>query len=517
MGNAAHNVHNGRRERGFGVGTGPAAAGGSAAIDAIGWPQEGDPVSLRLYDTAERAVVEVVPATQGLLRVYACGPTVYRDAHVGNMRTFLLTDLISRTAQVSGLRVQLVQNITDVGHMADDSGLGGVDEGQGDTEDRVLAQAAAEQRGALEIARHYEAAFHRDLAALNIRPADAYPRASESIDDMIDLIQRLMDAGHAYIGGDGSVFFDARSYPDYGRISGNRLDQLKPGHRFEGGVDPNKRFHADWALWKHAGPTRTQLVWDTPWGPGFPGWHTECSAMSLRLLGQVIDVHTGGIDLRFPHHEDERAQSNCATGHEVVRHWVHAEHLLFEGRKMSKSSGNVVLVSDVVARGLDPLSLRLAFLQHRYRQQMNLTWEVIESSAATIDRWRQRVAEWATSPSAPLHQPTRQAVHEAFCDDLDTPRAVLALRALEKDPDVSAGAKFETFADVDHLLGLDLVREVGRARPAVQVDDRVQSLLDERSAARAAKDWSASDRIRDEIAALGYTVIDTPQGQQLQA
>ncbi len=468
---------------------------------------------MRLYDTVARGVLEIIPATPGALRVYACGPTVYRDAHVGNMRTFLLTDLIRRTAEAEGLRVRLVQNITDVGHMADDTGLGGVDEGQGDTEDRVLGQAALEGRGALEIARHYEERFHRDLAALNIRPAEAYPRASESIDDMIDLIERLMAAGHAYVGGDGSVFFDARSYPDYGRISGNRLDALKPGHRFEGGVDPNKRFHADWALWKRAGAGRTQLVWDTPWGPGFPGWHTECSAMSLRLLGSDIDVHTGGIDLRFPHHEDERAQSNCATGAEVVRHWVHAEHLLFEGRKMSKSSGNVVLVADVIDRGLDPLSLRLAFLQHRYRQQMNLTWEVIEAAHATIERWRTRVAEWATSPSAPTHGPTRDAVRSAFADDLDTPAAILAVRDLERDPSVADGAKFETFAELDRLLGLDLARDVGRAPRTVPAD--VQDLIDARAAARAAKDWAESDRLRDAIAALGVTVLDTPDGQRI--
>ena len=469
---------------------------------------------MRLYDTVERAVVDIIPASPGRLRVYACGPTVYRDAHVGNMRTFLLTDLIRRTAEIEGLQVQLVQNITDVGHMADDTGLGGVDEGQGDTEDRVLAQARTEGRGALEIARHYEDAFHRDLAALNIRPADAYPRASESIDDMIDLIGRLMDAGHAYVGGDGSVFFDARSFPDYGRISGNRLDQLKPGHRFEGGVDPNKRFHADWALWKHAGPTRTQLVWDTPWGPGFPGWHTECSAMSLRILGEAIDIHTGGIDLRFPHHEDERAQSNCATGREVVRHWVHAEHLLFEGRKMSKSAGNVVLVTDVCARGLDPLSLRLAFLQHRYRQQMNLTWDAIEAADATITRWRTRVAEWATEPSEPLHEPTRTAMRAAFADDLDTPTAIIALRSLERDPQVRPGSKFETFAEADRLLGLDLARDIGRARRALP--DGAAELIDARAAARSAKDWAESDRLRDALVALGVIITDTADGQQVQ-
>lgn len=464
----------------------------------------------------------MTPAHGRTLSVYACGPTVYRDTHVGNMRTFLLTDLIRRTAESAGMGVVVVQNITDVGHMADDTGLGDdalgrVDEGQGAGEDKVLSQAAREGRSALEIARHYEDRFHRDLSALNIYPADHYPRASESIDLMIDLVARLMAGGHAYVGGDGSVFFDARSFPGYGELSGNRLDALRAGHRFDGEVDPAKRFHADWALWKRAQDTRTQLVWDTPWGAGFPGWHTECSAMSLSLLGSSIDVHTGGIDLRFPHHEDERAQSNCATGQDVVRHWVHGEHLLFEGRKMSKSAGNVVLVEDLVERGLDPLALRLAFLEHRYRQQMNLTWDGLVAADSMITRWRERVADWATQPSAAMPADVVDAVGRAFADDLDTPRAITLLRDLEKDADIRQGAKFEAFAHLDRLLGLDLARLVGRApTPAAPVPVHIAALLVARATARARRDWGASDRIRDELADAGFVVVDTPDGQQLQ-
>lgn len=477
---------------------------------------------MHLYDTRRKAVVEVSPARGRTLSMYACGPTVYRDAHVGNMRTFLLTDLIRRTAGLSGMDVVVVQNITDVGHMADDTGLGDgalgrVDEGQGAGEDKILSQAAQEGRSALDIARYYEDRFHRDLSALNIHPADHYPRASESIDLMIDLIGRLIDSGHAYVGGDGSVFFDARSFPGYGELSGNRLDDLRPGHRFDGEVDPAKAFHADWALWKRAQDTRTQLVWDTPWGSGFPGWHTECSAMSLSLLGGSIDVHTGGIDLRFPHHEDERAQSNCVTGEDVVRHWVHGEHLLFEGRKMSKSAGNVVLVDDLVDRGLDPLALRLAFLQHRYRQQMNLTWDALVAADSTITRWRERVADWATQPSSAMPGGIVGAVGRAFADDLDTPRAITILRDLEKDADIAQGAKFEAFAHLDRLLGLDLARLVGRApTPAAPIEPHIAGLLGARATAREARDWAASDRIRDELADAGFVVVDTPEGQQQQ-
>ena len=477
---------------------------------------------MRVYDTRLKSVVDIEPVREGRLSVYACGPTVYRDAHVGNMRTFLLTDLIRRVAEVGGLSVTVVQNITDVGHMVDDTGLGddaagAIDEGQGDGEDKVLTQARAEGKSALEIARFYEDRFHRDLSALNIYPAEHYPRASESIDLMIDLIANLMGSGHAYVGGDGSVFFDARSFPGYGELSGNRLDELRPGHRFDGGVDPAKRFHADWALWKKAQDTRTQLVWDTPWGIGFPGWHTECSAMSLALLGDTIDIHTGGIDLRFPHHEDERAQSNSATGTDVVRHWVHGEHLLFEGRKMSKSAGNVVLVSDLIDRGLDPLALRLALLQHRYRQQMNLTWDGLTAADTMLTRWRTKVAQWATQPSAAMPADYISAVNQAVDDDLDTPRAITALRELEKDPAVPDGAKFEAFAYVDRILGLDLARLVGREPEQEQpIPADVAGLLEERLRARTAKDWAGSDRLRDQIAEHGYTVIDTADGQQVQ-
>lgn len=468
---------------------------------------------MRLYDTVARAAVTIEPITPGVLRIYACGPTVYRDAHVGNMRTFLVTDLITRVARDEGLRTRVVQNITDVGHMADDTGLGGVDEGQGGAEDRVVREAETTGSSAYDVARRYEAAFHRDLSALNIHPADEYPRASDWIDAMIELIGQSIATGHAYVGDDQSVYFDVRSVPDYGRISGNRIEDLRAGHKFDAEALTAKRFHADWALWKRAGDTRTQMVWDTPWGQGFPGWHIECSAMSVRLLGPRIDIHTGGIDLRFPHHEDERAQSNASVGHEVVNTWVHAEHLLFDGRKMSKSAGNVVLVDDVINRGIDPLALRLAFLQHRYRQQMNLTWSVIEGAATTLARWRFRVAEWATSPSRPIPDARRNEFRAAVADDLDTPRALQVLHQVERDPD-DDGAKFEFFAWADRILGLDLARDVGRTR---EVPAEVRALLDDRAHARVAKNWTESDALRTRIQEMGFQVIDGPDSQSLQS
>ncbi|MDQ6873914.1 MAG: cysteine--tRNA ligase [Actinomycetota bacterium] len=460
---------------------------------------------LRLTDTRTRKVEDIVPANPGVLRMYACGPTVYRYAHVGNLRTFLLSDLIRRVAEYTGLRVDLVQNITDVGHMQDDQ----LDSG----EDKLLAQARLEGKDPFALARFYEEQFHRDQAAIGVKPADRYPRASECIDLMHDMIRVLEDKSHAYVGTDGTVYFDARSFDTYGAISGNRLDQLRPGLRFTDPVEAGaKRFHADWALWKHAGPQR-EMVWDSPWGPGFPGWHIECSAMSVELLGATVDVHTGGIDLRFPHHEDERAQSDAAVGHEVVRHWVHGEHLLFEGRKMAKSTGNVVLVSDVEDRGYDPLALRLAFLQGHYRQQMNLTWDEIAAADKTLRRWRARVAAWAEFPSKPMSAQYAGRVVDAFSTDLDTAAAVIALRQLERDPEVAAGSKFETFAHLDRLFGLDLAREVGRPAAPMTLPPGAQDLLDRRAAARAARDFASSDSLRDQLAALDVAVTDTPQGQ----
>ena len=460
----------------------------------------------RLYDTRLRGVVDIHPARRGELRMYACGPTVYRFAHVGNMRTFLLPDLIRRNAERQGLSAVVCQNITDVGHLADDADTDSAGE------DKVLAQARAEGKSALEIARFYEAAFLADTAALNILPPDYAPRASESIDLMIDMIARLIETGHAYVAASGSVYFDARSVPDYGALSGNRLDELKPGHRTEGGVDEQKRFHADWALWK-AAPIGRELTWPAPWGNGFPGWHTECSAMSLRFLGDVIDIHTGGIDLRFPHHEDERAQSNALAGHEVVRHWVHGEHVLFEGRKMAKSTGNVVLLADLADRGLDPLAARMAFLEHRYRQQMNLTWETLTAADATVRRWREQVADWANEPSSPMRAEYATRITAALDDDLDTPAALRALRELAKDQDVPAGSKFETFASADRVLGLDLVSLVGKSRPVVALPEAAQPLLAERATARERKDFAASDRLRTELGDLGVVVTDTADGQ----
>ena len=445
---------------------------------------------MKIYDTKSRELQQV-GTTQGVMNMYCCGPTVYRDAHVGNLRTFLLSDLIARIAILEGMKVNAVQNITDVGHMSDDFV----------EHDKMLQQATLEKVDPFEIARKYEERFHADLARLNIIPANQYPRASESIELMQDLIQKLIDSGFAYVGEDSSVYFEAQKFSSYGAISGNKLDSLKPGHRYEYHNDGAKRFHADWALWKSAGE-RTEMVWESPWGTGFPGWHIECSAMSLDLLAGHVDVHVGGIDLRFPHHENERAQSNAVIGKEAVDLWVHGEHLLFEGRKMSKSSGNVVLVEDLLSKGIDPLALRLCFLENRYRSQMDLTWNSLQAADETLKRWRTKMSEWGTSSEAT----SDQEIADALSNDIDTPRAILRLREIEKS---NLEDKRGLFLYADQVLGLDL----GRPIIARELTSQMQKLLDERIKARSEKRWADSDELRVQLENLGLQIKDTAEGQ----
>jgi cysteinyl-tRNA synthetase len=446
---------------------------------------------LKLYETRSREVLPI-EGRDGALKVYCCGPTVYRDAHVGNLRTFLLSDLISRAATLSGLKVTLIQNITDVGHMATD------------LEDKILAQSKSESLDPFVIARKYEERFHVDLQRLNIQPANSYPRASESIQLMITAIEKLITSGFAYVATDGNVYFDAQSFPTYGAISGNRLDSLKPGYRYEYSEDGAKRFHADWALWKLA-RGRTEMIWSTPWGDGFPGWHIECSAMSIEYLGQTIDLHVGGIDLRFPHHENERAQSNALSGGEAVTHWIHGEHLLFEGRKMSKSAGNVLLLQDVIDRGLDPLAVRLAFLENRYRSQMDLTWASLEAAHMTLRRWRMLVQSGQPHGEMIADQDFLTAIYA----DLDTPRALQRLRVIEKSVDLSPVEKAGIFRFADQVLGLDL----NRIPEKRNLTEEQSHLLSQREIARANKDFSESDRLRTLLEESGLEIRDSPQGQ----
>jgi len=463
------------------------------------------PTGIFLFDSQSRTQKELIISDGSALRIYCCGPTVYRDAHVGNLRTFLLADLVLRLAKLKGFDSRLIQNITDVGHMGNDF------EDDSESEDKVIAQAKQEKLNPFDIARKYEEKFHQDLAHLRFTPTAVYPRASESILLMQNLISELLSKNHAYIGKDKSVYFDSQSFASYGAISGNRLDALKPGHRYDYVDDGKKLFHADWALWKAAG-SRTSMIWESPWGEGFPGWHVECSAMALHYLDGHVDLHIGGIDLRFPHHENERAQSNGVTATEAVDVWLHGEHLLFEGRKMSKSAGNVVLLADLIERGFDPLALRLCFMETKYRSQMDLTWKAIEAADATIKRWRNKYQEWRQDVSHVDPEALQSLLRGIISDlstDLDTPKAIIKLREIERDESISRTTRANLFEIVDQFFGLGITDN----RSIRVLGAEEEKLLNEREIARAQRDFAKSDELREALLARKIKVIDTPTSQ----
>jgi cysteinyl-tRNA synthetase len=465
---------------------------------------------LQVTNTLTRQKEAVARGGPGPLRMYTCGPTVYRYAHIGNLRTFLLADLVRRALEADGIEVRQVQNITDVGHLTNER----FDRG----EDRMLVSARLEGKTPAEIAEHYTRAYLADAAALNLEPADSYPRASAYVPGMIELVRRLLDKDHAYQV-DGNVYFAVESFPAYGRLSRNSLDRLRAGHRQEG-IDPRKRHHADFTLWKAAGPDRI-VKWDSPWGEGFPGWHIECSAMSLGELGERIDLHTGGVDNVFPHHEDEIAQSEAVVGHQVVRTWVHGEHLLTEGRRMAKSAGNFYDLRSVRERGHSPLAVRYLFLQARYRSQFNFTWDALAGAERALGRLRDRMAEWARTPARSPAAATastdaagpvlayQERFRAAVDDDLDTPRALAILGELEADEALDPADRFRVVAGFDRVLGLDLAGAADEKLPA-----GAGELISKRERARADRDWAAADRLRDELAGIGVEVVDTRSGTQ---
>jgi cysteinyl-tRNA synthetase len=459
---------------------------------------------MRLYNTLTRRVEEVRPLEEGRIGMYTCGPTVYRPVHIGNLRTFLLSDLVRRALEFEGYRVQQVVNITDVGHMTDESSPEAVDKMQLAARDEGLSP--------WEIAERYTRVFLEDTAKVGIKRAHEYPRATDHVPEMLEMTRRLVERGHAYALDDGTVYYDVRSFPKYGRLSRNTLDKLQPGHR-DLERDDRKRHLADFALWKAAHPSRL-MKWDSPWGVGFPGWHIECSAMSMRYLGERFDVHTGGADLIFPHHEDEIAQSDGATGHRVVTHWIHGGHLRVETQKMAKSTGNVLTIGDVERQGHDPLAFRLLCLQTRYRSEMNFHWDALAGADRALQRLRQRMQGWKDAPRdglSPEGKEHDRRFRDAVADDLDLPEAVRVLNQTVHGglPD---GEKYALLASWDHVLGLDLER---MAREGFDVPPDVQALVEERDAARASRDFERSDAIRSRLAEMGWEVMDTGEGSRL--
>ena len=459
---------------------------------------------MRLFNSLSRQVEDVIPVEPGHVKMYSCGPTVYRYAHLGNLRTFMLGDLIRRVLEFEGLRVTQVMNITDVGHMTDESSPEAVD--------KMLLAMEDEGLAPLEIAQKYTTAVFADAAALGIRPADVYPKATEHVPEMVEMTAALIEKGHAYLAGSGSVYYDVTSFPGYGKLSGNTLDNLREGHR-DLETDPQKLHAADFALWKHAGPGRV-MRWPSPWGEGFPGWHIECSAMSMKYLGDHIDIHTGATDLRFPHHEDEIAQSEGVAGHQVVSTWVHGGHLRQAGRKISKSTGNVVRVDELRQHGFDPLAFRWLTFQTQYRSEMDFSWDAMEDADRRVRQLRRRMAEWApaTASLGPAAKAFDERFRAALAGDLHLPGAVVIVNDLDHDPSVSDGERYTLLASWDGVLGLDLERE---ARSDWSPSAEMMTLMTQRDDARAAKDFATSDHIRDELSELGLEVMDTAEGTKV--
>jgi cysteinyl-tRNA synthetase len=464
---------------------------------------------MRLYSSLSRQVEQVEPVDGRTLKIYSCGPTVYRYIHIGNFRSFMLGDLIRRVARYEGLDATLIMNITDVGHMTDDVSDTGRDKME-------LAQAD-EGLTPKQIAEKYTTAFLEDGDLLNIGRADAYPHATEYIPQMIRIIEGLLEKGHAYVS-NGNVYYDVTTFPDYGKLSGNTLDALRAGHRQELEVDPNKRNAADFALWKAAGHHRS-LKWDSPWGDGFPGWHIECSAMSMDLLGDRFDVHTGGNDNKFPHHEDEIAQSEGYAGHPVVSIWVHGGFLQMGDMKMAKSQGNVLRVPDLMERGLDPLAYRLLCFGARYRSEMDFSWDALDGSNARLTGYRRRMQEWAAQTDAGAPPGGGDAAkgfearfREAVTDDLDMPHALVVLDEAVASSEIGPLAKRALLGTWDQVLALDLDR---LTTEAWEPSDEMRELVRRRDEARAAKDFSQADAIRDQLTAMGLEVMDTPDGTKI--
>jgi cysteinyl-tRNA synthetase len=475
---------------------------------------------LRLYNTLTRALDEFTPPDPGAVGVYGCGPTVYRPPHIGNFRTFLFNDLLHRYLEWKGFTVTFVMNLTDV-------------------EDKIINEAAGSGRSIDAVTAPMIDAFFDDLKTLNIRPADSYPRATAHIGQMVDLVQQLMDRGHAYVAG-GSVYFDISSFPAYGALSriANTDNLAGAGLATRaGGIDADEYEKADardFVLWKGGREVDTEVgaSWETPWGTGRPGWHIECSAMSMAALGQTFDIHTGGEDLIFPHHEDEIAQSEGATGQPFARYWLHVKHLLVNGEKMSKSKGNDFTIQQLVDKGYRPSAIRYLLLSAQYRKELNFAFDGLDTARTALQRmvsFAERLEHATTVADAPVSAIPRIADHAlaafeaALDDDLNTPNALAVVfnfiretnAELDRDQPVStddiqrAAAALQRFDDV--LGVIELAREESADVPdelAAWVEERLVARRD----ARGRRDFAAADAIRIELADAGVVVEDTPQG-----
>ncbi|HET7460490.1 MAG TPA: cysteine--tRNA ligase [Longimicrobium sp.] len=473
---------------------------------------------LRFYNTLTRREEEFVPLVDGQVGMYTCGPTVYAPPHIGNLRTFFFSDTLRRYLEFRGYRVKFVMNLTDV-------------------DDKTIRGALREQVQLSEYTQPFVDSLFRDFDRLGIRRADHHPRATDYVPQMVEIIRRLEERGIAYAADDGSVYYSIARFADYGKLSKVDLSSARRGERVAAD-EYEKEDVRDFVLWKAVKPEDEQVgaVWDTPWGRGRPGWHIECSAMSMDELGETFDIHAGGVDLIFPHHEDEIAQSEGATGKPFVRYWLHGEFLLLEGDKMAKSTGNIFNLQDLIDRGVRPSSIRHLFLTAHYRSKLNFTFAALESSAEAVRRIRGARERLKAHPEArgvdphdePVLHETVDGILSRFTDamdaDLNTSVALAELHALVSAVNqrletlgtrpISAAEKhaaLDAFARIDSVFGFLAVADAESTvdgELAAWVEERIAA----RQAARKARDFATADAIRDEIVARGVTVEDTPQG-----
>ena len=465
-------------------------------------------MKLYLFNTLTRKKEVFEPLKPGQVGMYSCGPTVYDHTHLGHMRAYTFVDLLKRVLKYNRFKVKHVMNITDVGHLTDDADAG---------EDKIEKAARQKQKSAWEIAAEYTREFFEVMDQLNIERADIVCKATDHIAQMIDLIKKIEAHGFAYRTSDG-IYFDTSKLADYAKLAHMPLDQLIAGIRVE--PNPEKKNPTDFALWKFSpkeGPKR-QMEWDSPWGVGFPGWHIECSAMSIQYLGPLFDIHTGGIDHITVHHPNEMAQTEAAYGTDQARFWLHNEFVLVEGRKMSKSLGNFWIAQDLQDRGFDLLAARYLFLMAHYRKPVNFTWSSLEAAARALEKLRRLVSELqaqadgqeSSDSLSQLAQDYRQQFLAAVNDDLNSANALAVLWQL-LEADLSVEEKKFLVQDFDRVLGLHLIQ----VEKQEQVPDQVKAWVEERERLRAKKKWTEADQLRQKIEAAGFEVQDTPQGPKL--
>jgi cysteinyl-tRNA synthetase len=463
-----------------------------------------------LYNTLTRRKDVFKPLNPPRVSIYSCGPTVYKDIHIGNLRSFVTTDWLRRILEYNGYDVYLVRNITDVGHLHE-----GDDVRSG--EDKIEHEARTTGHSAYEIAAFYTEQYLRDVAEMNILPPHHMPRATDHIPEMLAMIEKLVERGLAYVA-DGNVYYDVSRFDTYGALSGNTLENLRTGGhgRTQMEIAEDKQAVEDFALWKHGDPMR-QMNWSSPWGMGFPGWHIECSAMATKYLGEQFDIHTGGIDLVFPHHEDEIAQSQGTSGKPSVQCWIHNEFLDFGSSKMSRSVGNVLLLSGLKQRGIEPMAYRYLLLTAHYRSKLNFTDDSINAAQNGLNNLRADLAQLPISEKTGIwsleSQNTQETFHEAINNDMDLPIALSITREAARTGKIDPAERRRLILDFDRVLGLRL--DTVAPRVPRELSDEVRELVRQRNAARTSRNWQESDRRREKPKSLGFEVRDTAKGTEL--